>query len=127
MKSYTNLEQSKVLAEILHPESADFCWGVNEDNIRYNKTPWTIPWRDYTAKNFYLPCWSLAALLTRLYETITTDDGDFDLHIFVENGGYHVQYDDNYEGKILVESGFQEYLMDAAYEVVLKLNELKLL
>lgn len=131
-KAYTNIEQSKILAQIIDKDTADFCWGFDQekcnDNVLvFNCTPYPLPWKDYTARDFYLPCWSLASLLAQLDETVTTDDGDFDLHIFVENGGYYVQYDDNYEGKILVESGFQEHLIDAVYEVVLKLSKLKLL
>lgn len=131
-KAYTNIEQSKILAQIINKETADFCWGFDQekcnDNVFvFNCTPYPLPWKDYTARDFYLPCWSLASLLAQLDETVTTDDGDFDLHILVENGGYYVQYEESYDGSILVESGFQEYLMDAVYEVVLKLRELKLL
>ena len=128
-KAYTNIEQSKILSKILHKETADFCWGFdqekcNDNEYVYNHTPYPLPWKDYTARDFYLPCWSLAALLEQLDETVTTDDGDFDLHILVENGGYYVQYDDNYEGETLVESGFQEYLIDAVFEVIVKLKKI---
>jgi hypothetical protein len=73
MKSYTDIEQSKKLAEILPIESADMCyikhsssdnpnWEFNEDfppmilgNVHIN---------EITAET--LPCWSLAALLAVL-------------------------------------------------------------
>jgi hypothetical protein len=70
MDVYTNIEQSKILAQIIDKETADFCWGVDEGNLRYNKTPWTIPWKNYTARNIYLPCWSLAALMDILPASI---------------------------------------------------------
>lgn len=140
-KIATDLEQSKKLAEILPIESADM-WiaerykGQVMENGHYiveEKPSYYMSLIKPSNTNYSqdivndIPCWSLASLLAQLDETVTTDDDDFNLHIFVENGGYYVQYDDNYEGKILVESGFQEYLMDAVYEVVLKLSELKLL
>ena len=62
MKSYTDIEQSKVLAEILPAESADVCYGINDDTLKYNDLPWLIPYHKYTAKEFYIPCWSLSAL-----------------------------------------------------------------
>ena len=130
-KAYTGLEQSKILSGILHKGTADFCWGLDEGHLEnglrvyeYNAVPYPLPWKDYTAKDDYLPCWSLAALLDQMDESITTDDGEYNLHIFSENGGYYVQYDDNYEGEILVESGFQERLIDAVFDVIIKLNEL---
>lgn len=33
IKSYTDLEQSKKLAEILPLESADMCWYIDDNNI----------------------------------------------------------------------------------------------
>jgi hypothetical protein len=63
IKSYTDLEQSKKLAEILPLESADTIWNLtNPDlpNIR------AIPYESSDYNNKYLniiPAWSLAALL----------------------------------------------------------------
>lgn len=62
MKAYTDLEQSKKLAEILPIESADAFYDMAEPEKRqvpiignpddyYNMEDWTIP------------CWSLAALI----------------------------------------------------------------
>lgn len=86
MKSYTDIEQSNKLAEILPIESADMCyikhsssnnpsWEFNEDfppMILGN-----VPINEITAET--LPCWSLAALLsilpreTRLLKSATDD------------------------------------------------------
>ena len=63
MKSYTDLEQSKKLAEILPLESADYCWGIDDETLHYNSSPYPCAWKDYTCKEYYIPCWSLAALL----------------------------------------------------------------
>lgn len=59
MRSYTNLEQSKKLAEILPVESADLWWGTNEFKPRFHKH-----YHQYLGITINLiPCWSLAALL----------------------------------------------------------------
>ena len=131
-KAYTGLEQSKILSKILYKETADFCWGLDEGHMEnglkvynYNAVPYPLPWKDYTAKDAYIPCWSLATLIEQLDETVTTEDGDYELRIYVENGGYYIEYSESYDGRILVESGFQEHLIDAVFDVIIKLNELE--
>ena len=74
MKSYTDLEQSKKLAEILPLESADMCYIKREINNTFIETPIIKPIGDVLKS---LPCWSLAALLTILhdYTLQTSADG----------------------------------------------------
>ena len=61
---FTSIDQSKHLLDLgLNPETADMCWGIDGDTMKYNNNPYPLPWKDYTAKDFYLPCWSLAALM----------------------------------------------------------------
>ena len=55
MKSYTDIEQSKVLAKILPLESADMYYWCGED-LR-------IGGHKAMVMDFDIPCWSLAALL----------------------------------------------------------------
>ena len=94
IKSYTDLEQSKKLAEILPIESADMCyikhassdnpnWEFNEDfppMILGN-----VPINEITAET--LPCWSLAALLDVMicpnFEEYI--EGVWDLTAFTDN------------------------------------------
>lgn len=72
MKSYTNLEQSKRLAEILPLESADMWWAyyydVISDTGEYDKEP--MLHKPVCDPDKALPCWSLAALLGVIRETI---------------------------------------------------------
>lgn len=59
IKSYTDLEQSKKLAEILPLESADMGWYYNSNpNSARNQM-----WVGTKAENADIPCWSLASLL----------------------------------------------------------------
>lgn len=81
MKSYIDIEQSKKLAEILPLESADMCWGIDDDTLTWNTLPYLFPWRGYTAKEYYIPCWSLAALLDILPETIEDESAEYKLEI----------------------------------------------
>ena len=71
MKSYTDLDQSKKLAEILPLESADMFWyrdavttEVNPRIMNYMQVP-------KLQSMYYSPCWSLTALLD-----VLPDPGD---------------------------------------------------
>jgi len=60
MKSYTDLEQSKKLAEFLPPESANMFWRhCNLDNLDYPIMQTSFEY----IRSANIPCWSLAALL----------------------------------------------------------------
>lgn len=64
MKAYTDIEQSKNLAEILPIESADMSY-VEKGNAK--STWYDAENRRITTsyeKKYYIPCWSLAALLS---------------------------------------------------------------
>lgn len=63
IKSYTDIEQSKKLAEILPLESADTIWDLTNPDL---PTIRAIPYEDSDYNNKYLniiPAWSLTALL----------------------------------------------------------------
>jgi len=90
MKNYTDVEQSKKLAEILPIESADVWWAeryggkvthdgqyiVNEEPIYYISfiKPSEINYSQDTVKD--IPCWSLAALLDILRDKAYSIDED---------------------------------------------------
>ena len=124
MKSYTNIEESKKLAEILSPESADMCWGICDETLKWETFPYLMPWRNYTAKEYYLPCWSLAALLNILPHCI--DEGyDLVFGKLSDNKGWYVMYDDvDHFTKFYVTNS---NLIDACVEMVLKLKERNLI
>jgi hypothetical protein len=67
VKSHTDIEQSKILAEILPLDSADYfykyCIG-HYNTIHYRLE--TYPYNRGTNKNHDIPCWSLSALLNVL-------------------------------------------------------------
>ncbi len=75
MKAFTDIEQSKKLADILPLESADMWWELDKDcSIEaYNLVP-LIRYNTKERKELFekykelIPCWSLAALLSVLQE-----------------------------------------------------------
>jgi len=127
MKSYTNIVQSKKLAEIIPPESADMCWGICDKTLKWKTFPYLMPWCAYTAKEHYLPCWSLAAMLDQLDDVIYDDDGyAYQLQIIKEGVQYYLIYDgaDDFAS---YETPLYDDLIDCCYEMILLLKEKNLL
>lgn len=118
MKAYTDVEQSRKLAEILPIESADMSF-VEKGNAKHT-------WYDAenkritTAyeKKYYIPCWSLAALLDVLrFPALRYDIEDGD-------GGWIVSCEKDDKGYL---SYYRDNPVDTCYEMIIKLHEQKLL
>lgn len=119
-KAFTSLKQSKKLAEFLPLESADMCW-----------TPFDEKWDAYLgaphpdAIKKEIPCWSLAALLDIIpkrikdFNVLRIDIGEKDFAIWYDEIGYGVNTE---LPDITLESP-----TDACVEMIIKLNEQKLL
>lgn len=116
MNAYTDLEQSKKLAKILQPESADMWW--REVSYGFYHIEAEIPkgWYDMPPKG--IPCWSLAALLdilnypTLIHEFCGSEKEKWFLTIKDPEETYRVWENDP---------------IDACYEMILKLHEHNLL
>ena len=133
MKSYTDIEQSKTLVNILPLESADAKYGYiapyecsdrmyDED---YDEIPYPIEFIKKDYSNFFaeeydgeLPCWSLAALLNILPNgtDVVKEEAD------TENERYMCTVGCNDD----VISTFANNPVDVCVEMILKLNNLKL-
>lgn len=126
MKSYTDIEQSKKLAKILPLESADMSYrpyreegGISDyqaDLCPYKFASW-----------IGIPCWSLAALLNYLREVdyfpeINVDEFEVTMLINYYNEDEALPLAPVHNIKIKAES-----FIDACYEMIITLNELKLL
>lgn len=135
MKSYTDIEQSHKLAEILPIESADMAWcnnsikGVNYTD-KFSANLYTVKemqdvfnealhgWDKYWE---LIPCWSLAALLDilpcnlKLVLAINDFQGERK-EKYVIGSVEHDKYD-----------CYADNPIDACYEMILKLNKQKLL
>ena len=137
MKSYTDLEQSKKLAEILPVESADHHYVRKVTDFEGNPVDgeWSHPkygdphskYANYIVQNFtsyeVIPCWSLAALLDILRNRAYSIDEDaivtlssyktFEWDLSISNSGLN----------LVTESD----PIDACYEMIVKLKERNLL
>lgn len=113
IKSYSDLQQSKKLAEFLPLESADMffiCVG-NREIIRINDNI-----KDYNHWDTY-PAWSLAALLEVLKNKIVYGGNDSE--------NWFVSYTKKNPTKTIFI--YKENLIDACYEAILNLNKEELL
>jgi hypothetical protein len=122
MNNYTSISQSKAIANILPIESADMKWFIPADNegefveevtiIKYKCEYYSFEkvtdWDDTP----YIPCWSLAALLSVLPK--------YELH----NNGKTIQLDVNLE--TLTTEG-NETLLDLVVNMIIHLHEINLL
>lgn len=128
MKSYTDIEQSKKLTEILPLESADMKILSFGMDIKRR----VVPIDDIAVLNREdeIPCWSIAALMN--FFPIQFDwelkTYSFNMCIFYMYGTGEKYYDLSYQGScgnlLYVDS---KNLVDACYEMILKLHELNLL
>lgn len=121
IKSYTDLEQSHKLAEFLPLESADM-------GYLWNGTSFC----DYPVSNQTIfnrieniPCWSLTSLLNVIPKKIK----DFNvLRIDISEKDFAIWYDEiGYGVNTELPDITMECPIDACYEMIIKLNELKLL
>lgn len=122
MRSYTNVEQSRKLAEILPLESAD---------MRYSPLGGTHPWvleGNLIEKDAVL-CWSLQALLDEIPDEIMNEqEEDLKLHIDKEDYSYGLFYENKYTGEMFeIETDYHDNFVDTCVEMITKLHELKLL
>jgi hypothetical protein len=113
IKAYTDLEQSKKLAEFLPIESADMEYmflkrdGSKVSNMPFVKDDEELEWPNHSTYDF-IPCWSLAALLGLIPK--------FSLEKDVSNNeGYQLHY--NYD------TTYYDNPVDAAFEMICWLKE----
>ena len=126
MKAYTDLEQSKVLAEILPLESADMGWYyTNNPNAARNQM-----WVGTKAENADIPCWSLSALLDvlpnneHIETTISRGGWKIDPVEYLPNTWWCGYEDTKNQTEFNISA---DNIVDACYKMVLKLHELNLL
>lgn len=131
MKAYTDIEQSRKLAEILPLESVDMYFHNRSDIPDNYSLP--IEWKhNNPLLSQEIPCWSLAALLGVLPQSITQYienercQKTFHLNLF-RSYNCCVSYDEipsvNDDNSLYCIG--RDNWVDACYEMILKLHELK--
>lgn len=123
IKSFTDLSQSKVIAEILPHKTADMYYTPplikgHTDYIPHLKRKLPIDWDIEQA----IPCWSLAALFNVLPNSIYDNTDEYSQ---LEFSKISVAYHDMNDG--IKVGSIKDNLVDACYEMIIKLHELNLL
>lgn len=123
IKSYTSAKQSCKLAEILPLESADMYYDRYGDPYFIN-----ISVTHERIKNdryqHLIPCWSLAALLGVLPKNLNIGRPSLESNY---KGYYWIQYYDEFMKPNNYKTECYDNPVDACYEMILKLHELKML
>ena len=115
IKSFTDISQSKKLAEILPSDSADMWWPWYSDPVLNNGHYDDFPmfYKPVCNPNESVPCWSLSALLSVLPEgyssVLTRSFNGKDYYCKLD--GKHIET-------------MADNPIDACYEMIMLLNEL---
>jgi hypothetical protein len=120
IKAYTNINQSKVLAEILPIKSADMHYVlIDTDNNKYS-----AGLGKYIGILPHYPCWSLAALL----DYIKNKCGYFEL-VYLKStiDGRANRLENVYRLSTDIYDIYEKEAIDAAFKMIIKLHELNLL
>ena len=112
MKSFTDLEQSKKLAEILPMESVDMYYPNRTDTKYQGALP--IEWkRGLQLLSQEIPCWSLAALLEYMNRNF------YNISLNYCGSEYTISFDDGERYKTIT----KDYSIDTAFEMIVWLKE----
>ena len=116
MKAFTEIQQSKKLAKILPPDSADMCYRI----VAYNPND-THVYQPYCFSGTLesdIPCWSLSALLELIPTAIDEYTDDFSQLELTKQSVSYVYAMGN------LRKGFlKDNLLDAVFEIVVWLKE----
>ena len=130
MKAFTDISQSKKLAEFLPLESADFMWEYEPDKETYWDKPTVIPIDSYIFIND-IPCWSLVALLSVLPFHLITNNQRYAFNMYkgLDKDGetYMFRYNVFNTDVCLYSTDYYNNPIDACVEMIIKLHELNLL
>ena len=123
MKSYTDIEQSKKLAEILPLESADMFYRDNGIDVK-------LMW-EHNAQKVKNPCWSLAALIEALPLGVDihniTDGHKIYYYVELYTKEIYMKLKRMNKPEICLSTERHENLVDACVEMIFKLKERNLL
>jgi hypothetical protein len=137
MKAYTDVSQSKILAEFLPLESADMYY---EPPMGFCTEPSEAKFGDIKyAHPRSIRCWSLAALMNLLPSEFTEkgkySETTYKIHIRkyaltddvdvyqIAYGNYKIYEDGHSSWKDMVNTGEKEDLLDAAFQMICWLKE----
>lgn len=126
VRGYTTIEQGEKLIKLgISPNSADMYY---DDIIDMVTGELFIPNDGSTIKvgkglSGSIAAWSLASLLELLPKRLEIEDNVYELSVYL----YGLYYWNINNGNLCFESKGKDNLVDACYEMIIKLNELNLL
>ena len=124
MKAFSDLEQSKKLAEILPIESADMYWWSSGKRYYIE----AMDDGDFNEEEGHIRAWSLAALINIIPQELF--DGEYIINITEGIDNKWIITYDHYENRNHSFYGLStgaDNLVDACYEMIIKLHEQNLL
>ena len=124
MKAFSDLEQSKKLAEFLPIESADMYWWSSGKRYYIE----AMDDGDFNEEEGHIRAWSLAALINIIPQELF--DGEYIINITEGIDNKWIITYDHYENRNHSFYGLSagaDNLVDACYEMIIKLHELNLL
>ena len=121
IKSYTDIEQSKKLAEILPLESADMRYSP----LGMDMHPWI--WTDTFIEKDAIPCWSLAALYALLPERTDISKAYSDDCVTMAYWCWAIMSEAEDECDTITETANYDNPIDACVEMISELKEKNLL
>ena len=124
MKAFSDLEQSKKLAEILPIESADMYWWSSGKRYYIE----AMDDGDFNEEEGHVRAWSLAALINIIPQELF--DGEYIINITEGIDNKWIITYDHYENRNHSFYGLSagaDNLVDACYEMIIKLHKLNLL
>lgn len=132
VKAFTDIPQSKKLAEFLPLETADMIIVSigDREGVKTTTMPketFNILRTPFTDIRNTIPCWSLAALLKQLKSEIILENKQIlFLHLNkYDNNSYEVRCTNSWTGEVLIAEAY--HLVDACVTMIEKLQELNLL
>ena len=135
IKSYTDEQQSKKLAEILPLESAAMCYVIDyAESNKYGTDHFKLEVDTYGLKvktRDNIPCWSLASLLGVLpfHLIVNNQRYAFSMHKGLNKNGetYVLRYNVFNTDVCLYTTDYYNNPVDACVEMITRLNEMNLL
>lgn len=121
------MEESRKLMDAgIDTDTADMCYIIDDETKTYRKTPVALPYNTYTAKEFYVPCWSLGALYGLMPCEIALAS-EVVRRTVTGNRVYYATHPSMKEPSALSEISDNDTVVDACVKMVLRLAECSLI
>lgn len=117
LRSYTTIEQSNKLSEILSYDTADQIWVDVPNSTTEYRHEGDMPYLYYSGIG--IPCWSLPALLSVINE-------NFYPNIFHDGEAWNIEVTHHDNNDIKYAASAND-IIDGMFEIILKLHESKTL